>query len=58
MPTLQAMAQQEGAFSGGHRLCAGCPVPIITKMQPRAVDKTLDLAMIDGQVQIIANRDL
>ncbi len=39
MPGLQEMALKDGAFSGGHRMCAGCPVPIITKMFTRVTDK-------------------
>ncbi|MDY6904673.1 MAG: thiamine pyrophosphate-dependent enzyme [Thermodesulfobacteriota bacterium] len=38
MPSLQQMAQREGAFAGGHRMCAGCPVPIFTKMLTRVTD--------------------
>ncbi len=38
MPSLQQMAQKEGAFAGGHRMCAGCPVPIFTKMLTRVTD--------------------
>ncbi len=39
MPGLQEMALKDGAFAGGHRMCAGCPVPIITKMFTRITDK-------------------
>ena len=38
MPSLQEMAKKEGAFAGGHRMCAGCPVPILTKMLTRVTD--------------------
>lgn len=39
MPSIQEMAKREGAFSGGHRMCAGCTVPIFTKMLTRVTDK-------------------
>jgi pyruvate ferredoxin oxidoreductase beta subunit len=38
MPSLQEMAKKDGAFAGGHRMCAGCPVPIFTKMLTRVTD--------------------
>ncbi len=38
MPSLQEMAKKESAFAGGHRMCAGCPVPIFTKMLTRVTD--------------------
>lgn len=38
MPSIQQMAQKEGAFAGGHRMCAGCPVPIFTKMLTRVTE--------------------
>jgi pyruvate ferredoxin oxidoreductase beta subunit len=39
MPGLQEMAKKESAFAGGHRMCAGCPVPIFTKMLTQVTDK-------------------
>ncbi len=39
MPALQEMAKRKSAFAGGHRMCAGCPVPIFTKMLTRVSDK-------------------
>lgn len=33
------MAQRPGTFSGGHRMCAGCPTGIFTKMLTRVSDK-------------------
>lgn len=38
MPGLQEMAKRPSAFAGGHRMCAGCPVPIFTKMLTRVTD--------------------
>lgn len=32
MPTLKSMALREPAFAGGHRMCAGCPVPVFVRM--------------------------
>jgi pyruvate ferredoxin oxidoreductase beta subunit len=32
------MARREGAFSGGHRMCAGCAVPIFAKMLTRVTE--------------------
>jgi len=52
MPTLQAMAQKEGGFSGGHRLCAGCPVPIITKMLTRVTDYEIVVGSATGCLEV------
>lgn len=35
MPSLQELANKEGAFAPGHRMCAGCPVPVLTRMLTR-----------------------
>lgn len=32
MPSLQELARKKSAFAPGHRMCAGCSVPIFTKM--------------------------
>jgi pyruvate ferredoxin oxidoreductase beta subunit len=55
MPTLQAMAQKEGAFSGGHRLCAGCPVPIITKMLTRVTDYEIVVGSATGCLEVASS---
>jgi pyruvate ferredoxin oxidoreductase beta subunit len=55
MPTLQTMAKKEGAFSGGHRLCAGCPVPIITKMLTRVTDYEIVVGSATGCLEVASS---
>lgn len=52
MPTLQEMAKKEGSFSGGHRMCAGCPVPIITKMLSRVTDYDIVVGNATGCLEV------
>ena len=52
MPSLQEMAKKEGAFSGGHRLCAGCPVPIFTKMLTRVSDCKIVAGSATGCLEV------
>lgn len=52
MPSLQEMAKKEGAFSGGHRLCAGCPVPIFTKMLTRVTDYDIVVGSATGCLEV------
>ncbi|TFG61748.1 MAG: pyruvate ferredoxin oxidoreductase [Spirochaetales bacterium] len=46
------MAKKEGAFSGGHRLCAGCPVPIFTKMLTRVTDYDIVVGSATGCLEV------
>jgi len=46
------MAKREGAFSGGHRLCAGCPVPIFTKMLTRVTDYDIVVGSATGCLEV------
>ncbi len=55
MPTLQDMAFKEGAFSGGHRMCAGCPVPIITKMLTRVTDYEIVVGSATGCLEVASS---
>ncbi len=55
MPTLQEMALKPAAFSGGHRMCAGCPVPIITKMLTRVTDYELVIGSATGCLEVASS---
>ncbi|MFC1761713.1 thiamine pyrophosphate-dependent enzyme [Planctomycetota bacterium] len=46
------MAKKQGAFSGGHRLCAGCPVPIFTKMLTRVTDYDIVVGSATGCLEV------
>jgi pyruvate ferredoxin oxidoreductase beta subunit len=46
------MAQKPTAFSSGHRLCAGCPVPIFTKMLTTVTDHELVLGSATGCLEV------
>ena len=52
MPTLQEMAKKEGAFSGGHRMCAGCPVPIFCRMLTRVTDYEIVVGNATGCLEV------
>jgi pyruvate ferredoxin oxidoreductase beta subunit len=52
VPSLQEMAKKEGAYSGGHRLCAGCPVPIFTKMLTRVTDYDIVVGSATGCLEV------
>ena len=52
MPTLQEMAKKKAAFSSGHRLCAGCPVPIFTKMLTRVSDYEIVVGSATGCLEV------
>lgn len=55
MPTLQEMAKKPAAFSSGHRLCAGCPVPIFTKMLTRVTDYDVVLGSATGCLEVASS---
>ena len=38
-PETKQMCARPGTFSGGHRMCAGCPTGIFTKMLTRVSDE-------------------
>ena len=38
-PETKLMCERPGTFSGGHRMCAGCPTGIFTKMLTRISDE-------------------
>jgi len=52
VPTLQEMAKKKAAFSSGHRLCAGCPVPIFTKMLTRVSDYEIVVGSATGCLEV------
>jgi len=55
MPGIQEMAKKEGAFSGGHRMCAGCPVPIFTKMLTRVTDYEIIAGSATGCLEVASS---
>jgi len=55
VPTLQEMAKKEAAFSSGHRLCAGCPVPIFTKMLTRVTDYDVVVGSATGCLEVASS---
>ncbi|MEN6426606.1 MAG: thiamine pyrophosphate-dependent enzyme [Phycisphaerales bacterium] len=55
MPTLQEMAKKKAAFSSGHRLCAGCPVPIFTKMLTQVTDSDVVLGSATGCLEVASS---
>ena len=46
------MAKKESAFSSGHRMCAGCPVPIFTKMLTRVTDYDVVVGSATGCLEV------
>ena len=55
MPTLQEMATRDAAFSGGHRMCAGCPVPVFTKMLTRVTDHEIVAGSATGCLEVASS---
>jgi pyruvate ferredoxin oxidoreductase beta subunit len=55
MPTLQDLAKKEGSFSGGHRMCAGCPVPVWTRMLSRVTDYELVVGSATGCLEVASS---
>ena len=52
MPKLQDMAKKDSAFSSGHRMCAGCPAPIFTKMLTRVTDYDIVVGSATGCLEV------
>ncbi|RKY12333.1 MAG: pyruvate ferredoxin oxidoreductase [Planctomycetota bacterium] len=46
------MAKKKAAFSSGHRLCAGCPAPIFTKMLTRVSDYDIVVGSATGCLEV------
>ncbi len=55
MPNLQEMAKKDSAFSSGHRMCAGCPVPIFTKMLTRVTDFDIVVGSATGCLEVASS---
>jgi len=55
MPSLQEMAKKPSAFAGGHRMCAGCPAPIITKMLTRVTDYEIVAGNATGCLEVASS---
>ncbi len=52
MPNLQQLAKKEGAFSSGHRMCAGCTVPIFVRMLTRVTDYEIVVGSATGCLEV------
>ena len=52
MPGLQELAKRDGAFSGGHRLCAGCPIPIYVRMLTRVTEYDIVAGSATGCLEV------
>jgi len=55
MPSIQELAKKESAFASGHRMCAGCPVPIITKMLTRVTDYEIIVGSATGCLEVASS---
>src|SRR6056297_2096137 len=55
MPSLQELAKKEGSFASGHRMCAGCPVPIITKMLSRVTEYPVVVCSATGCLEVASS---
>ena len=55
MPKLQDLAKKDSAFSSGHRMCAGCPVPIFTKMLTRVSDYDIVVGSATGCLEVASS---
>ena len=55
MPNLQEMAKKDSAFSSGHRLCAGCPVSIFTKMLTQVTDYDIVVGSATGCLEVASS---
>lgn len=55
MPSIQELAQKEGSFASGHRMCAGCPVPIITRMMKRVTDSPIVVCSATGCLEVASS---
>ena len=55
MPKLQELAQKEGAYSGGHRMCAGCTVPIFARMLTRVTDYEVVVGSATGCLEVASS---
>ena len=52
MPSLQELAKKESAFAGGHRMCAGCSVPIFTRMLSQVTDYDIIVTNATGCLEV------
>jgi len=55
MPSLREMAGKDTAFAPGHRMCAGCPVPIITKMLTQVTDYPIVAGNATGCLEVASS---
>jgi len=55
VPKLQDMAKKRAAFSSGHRLCAGCPVPTFTKMLTQVTDYDVVVGSATGCLEVASS---
>jgi pyruvate ferredoxin oxidoreductase beta subunit len=55
MPSILEMSKKDGAFAPGHRMCAGCPAPIFTKMLTRVTDYPLVVGSATGCLEVASS---
>ncbi len=55
MPTLQQLATKDGAYSPGHRMCAGCTVPIFVRMLTRVTDYDIVVGSATGCLEVASS---
>jgi pyruvate ferredoxin oxidoreductase beta subunit len=55
MPSLQELAKKEGSFSPGHRMCAGCTVPIFARMLSRVTDYNVVVGSATGCLEVASS---
>ena len=55
MPTIQKLEAEEGAYSSGHRMCAGCTVPILARMLTRVTDHDVVVGSATGSLEVASS---
>ncbi len=55
MPALQELAKKKSAFAPGHRMCAGCPVPIVTRMLTQVTDYEIVAGNATGCLEVASS---
>lgn len=52
MLSIQELSKKQSAFSGGHRMCAGCGVPIFTRMLTQVTDYEIVVINATGCLEV------
>ncbi len=55
MPGLQELARRRPAFAAGHRMCAGCPVPIVSRMLTQVTDHEIVAGNATGCLEVASS---